>query len=122
MTELQKIITELKTFDCLELGAFNILQDKLAMFEDAINLDVPAHFIRARLICENALKRAAEIRTDYLDHVLSYQDENQITTSTMVFEKNVKQVENLVKLTMQRLMASFKQLQDANREGGDEQS
>lgn len=80
MTELQKIITELKTFDCLELGALNILQDKLAMFEDAVNLDVPAHFIRARLICENALKRAAEIRSDYLDHVLSDQDENQITT------------------------------------------
>ena len=106
----------------MELGAFNRLQDKLALFEDAVNLDVPAHFTRARLICENALKRAAEIRTDYLDHVLSDKDENQITTSTMVFEKNVKQVENLVKLTMQRLMTSFKQLQDANREGGDEQS
>jgi len=64
--------------------------------------------MRVKLVCKKALSRASEIRTNELasgEDALEDDDQGS-------FEKLVKQTENLVKLCMQKLVTSFKALQD----------
>ena len=98
--------------DLLQLGATAKLDEYLLAFEKAITLDdsVPQKEVRMRLICGKALQRAKTIRENDFN---SYKDADVImNTETGSFDKSVKQVENLVKLCMQKLVTSFKALQD----------
>jgi len=70
-------------------------------------LDVPSRFMRVRLVCDCALKRAKEIRTEGLNLALMENDEVVNEKSTVVFDKNVKQVENMVKLSMQKMLNGY---------------
>ena len=94
-------------FDCLKENAYSDLSSTLDSFEEMLALDVPSRFMRVRLVCDCALKRAKEIRTEGLDLVLMENDEIVNERSTVVFDKNVKQVENMVKLSMQKMLNGY---------------
>lgn len=70
-------------------------------------LDVPSRFMRVRLVCDCALKRAKEIRTEGLNLALMENYEVVNEKSTVVFDKIVKQVENMVKLSMQKMLNGY---------------
>lgn len=65
--------------------------------------------MRIRLVCDSALKRAAEIRSDELEQIVK---EDEEVASSLIFEKNTKQVETLAKLTMQKLVLAFRALDE----------
>jgi len=56
-------------------------------------------------VCELAFKRATEIRTQEL-----VSQEPGTISDALAFEKSAKQVESLVKLSMQRLVGALKVL------------
>ena len=95
------------SFDCLKENAFSDLSSTLDSFEEMLALDVPSRFMRVRLVCDCALKRAKEIRTEGLNLALMENDEVVNEKSTVVFDKNVKQVENMVKLSMQKMLNGY---------------
>ena len=69
--------------------------------------------MRVRLICKNAISRATEIRIDGLgDSDLPQGEDALVANEQSSFEKLVKQTENLVKLCIQKLVTSFKALQE----------
>ena len=107
VSKLDCILQTFSSFDCLKENAHSDLSSTLDTFEEMLALDVPSRFMRVRLVCDCALKRAKEIRTESLDLVLMDDSEIADEKSTVVFDKNVKQVENMVKLSMQKMLNSF---------------
>ena len=110
--QLQPILDQLNTFESLTHQAIPQLESLLTKFEALVDLQVPIRYMRLRLICENALKRAAEIRSKELDMILTIDDFENAKSD--LFEKNVKQVETLCKLTMQKLVNNFRQLGESD--------
>ena len=96
---LDSILEQLKNFDWFGNNAISVIYTKvLTKFEKVLDLEIPPRYMRLRLVCESALKRIAEIRSNELDQILK-EDEMEAGKANM-FEKNAKQVETLAKLTM----------------------
>ena len=98
-----KIISD---FDCLKQSATTEIRAVLESFEKAIQLEIPSRFMRARLVCDKAIERVAEIRTSGLDLIENTESEI-IAENKALFDKNVKQVEQLVKVSMQKMLTKF---------------
>lgn len=95
---LDSILEELKNFDWFGNNAISVITALLTKFEKVLDLEIPPRYMRLRLVCDSALKRIAEIRSNELVQILK-EDEMEAGKANM-FEKNAKQVETLAKLTM----------------------
>ena len=88
----------------------------IVAFESTITLTLPDRHTRARLICSKALIKASKIRVSEQETLDGKDGEDQVMdgaeTGNAAFDKNVKLVENLVKLCMQKLFTSILALQD----------
>ncbi len=66
--------------------------------------------MRARLVCDKAIERVAEIRTNGLDLIETTESDDITVGNKALFDKNVKQVEQLVKVSMQKMLTKFTSL------------
>ena len=117
---LRKLGDSLSNFSLLTAEAGEGLNKLLESFEkQAEQITQSANDLsRAKLVCTKALIRASEIRENYLA-TTNTQDVGMIdeNSGSAGFDKTVKQVENLVKLCMQRIVTSFKALEDGDQDG-----
>lgn len=83
VSKLDCSLQTFSSFDCLKENAYSDLSSTLDTFEEMLALDVPSRFMRVRLVCDCALKRAKEIRTEGLDLVMMDDDKVADEKSTV---------------------------------------
>ena len=84
----------------LEDGATQRLLAYLAQFEALMSAEIPVKLMRLKLLCEYARSKAEEIRTSYHAEESGSQMDVDVRNDGTQFDKNVKNMENLIKLCL----------------------